>query len=182
MKTPFLIADRIYLRPIERDDASLITPWINDPEVRPFIRRNRPLNLAGEVEFIDHINRDESTLGLVIVVKEGDRPIGVTGLHGIDPINRSAEFGITIGDKASWSKGLGAEVTRAIVDHAFGALNLNRVALFVYEYNARGIRCYEKVGFRKEGVLRQEHFHDGRYWDTIVMSMLRSEWDALRNS
>lgn len=181
MKNPFLIAERIYLRPIEREDAAMITPWINDPEIRPFIRRYRPLDHASEVAFIDRLNSDETTVALVIVIKDGDRPIGVTGLHGIDPHNRLAEFGITIGDKACWRQGFGAETTKTIVDYAFGVLNLNRVALFVYEYNERGIRCYERVGFRKEGVLRQEHFYNGRYWDTLVMSLLRSEWSQARN-
>jgi RimJ/RimL family protein N-acetyltransferase len=64
--------------------------------------------------------------------------------------------------------------------YAFEALNLNRVWLEVYEYNQRGLRCYEKLGFRKEGVQRQENYRDGRYWDTILMGLLRSEWEERR--
>ncbi len=56
--------------------------------------------------------------------------------------------------------------------------HLNRVQLQVYAYNRRGIRAYEKAGFRREGVLRQEHMHDGRFWDTVVMAILREEWEA----
>ncbi len=89
---------------------------------------------------------------------------------------RRASFGILIGDKAAWGKGYGSEATRLMLRHAFETLNLNRVWLHVYEYNQRGIRAYEKVGFRREGVLRQDTFRDGRYWDTIAMAVLREEW------
>jgi [ribosomal protein S5]-alanine N-acetyltransferase len=181
MNNPFLIANRIYLRPVEREDASTILPWINDPEIRPFIRRYRPMNLAAETEFIYRLNNDEATVVLVIALKDGDLPIGVTGLHGIEPRNRSAEFGITIGEKAYWSQGYGTEATQAIIDYGFGTLNLNRIVLHVYEYNQRGIKCYDKIGFRKEGILRQEHYHDGRFWDTLVMSMLHAEWDQQKS-
>src|SRR5262245_46665256 len=131
MKNPFLIANRIYLRPVERDDASTILPWINDPEIRPFIRRYRPMNLTAEADYIDRLASDETNVVLVIALKDGDLPIGVTGLHGIEPRNRSAEFGITIGEKSHWSQGYGTEATRAIVDYGFGTLNLNRIVLHV---------------------------------------------------
>ena len=63
-----------------------------------------------------------------------------------------------------------------MVDHAFATINLNRIQLLVYEYNERAIRIYDRIGFTKEGVLRQENYREGRYWDTWVMSILREEW------
>jgi RimJ/RimL family protein N-acetyltransferase len=50
--------------------------------------------------------------------------------------------------------------------------------LHVYEHNKRGIKAYENAGFKKEGVLRQDTYREGRYWDTITMGILREEWDA----
>jgi RimJ/RimL family protein N-acetyltransferase len=57
-------------------------------------------------------------------------------------------------------------------------LNLNRVWLHVYEYSERGIRAYTRAGFQKEGVLRQDTYREGRYWDTILMGILRADWDG----
>jgi hypothetical protein len=71
-----------------------------------------------------------------------------------------------IGDKREWNKGYGTEVTRLLTRYAFETLNLNRVWLRVYEFNRYAIRAYEKAGYRREGVLRQDHFSDGPYWDT----------------
>jgi [ribosomal protein S5]-alanine N-acetyltransferase len=74
------------------------------------------------------------------------------------------------------SKGYGSEATRLLVRHGFETLNLHRIWLHVYEYNERGIRAYERVGFQREGVLRQDRFYEGRYWNTLVMGILREEW------
>jgi RimJ/RimL family protein N-acetyltransferase len=178
MKTPFLVGQTIYLRPLERDDAPLAQAWVNDPDIRCFLRRQRPINLQAEEEFIAKLGQTEHDLGFMIVLRETDQPIGMMGLHNIDSRNRHAEFGITIGVKEYWGKGHGTEATRLMVQYAFGTLNLNRVCLLVYDDNVRGIRAYQKVGFQQEGVLRQENFHAGRYRDTIVMSILREEWES----
>jgi RimJ/RimL family protein N-acetyltransferase len=176
MPNAFLIGTHIYLRPLEREDAPAIVPWFNDPEVIRTLRRYLPLTLVEEQEFIDHLRNSDHDLALSIALKESDRLIGVTGLHEIDYKNRHAGLGILIGDKSEWGKGHGTEAARLLIGYAFDTLNMNRVWLHVYEYNARGLRSYEKLGFQREGVLRQDNFRDGRYWDTIVMAVLRQDW------
>jgi RimJ/RimL family protein N-acetyltransferase len=180
MKNPFVTGTKIYLRPLERGDAPRIVPWFNDPEVTRTLERYRPMNLQEEEAFIEHAYRSEHDLPLGIAPLDAEQLVGVTGLHSIDGKNRHATFGIIIGEKSEWGKGYGTEATALMVAHAFDALNLNRVWLRVYEHNARAIRAYEKVGFRREGVLRQDRFSEGRYWDTIVMGILRDEWAAAR--
>lgn len=175
MKTPFLIGTRVYLRPLERDDTPRIVPWINDPETTHTLVHRGPLNLQAEEDFISSITQDPNALELAIALREDDRLIGATGLQPIDWRNRHAVFGIFLA-KEECGKGHGTEATALMLRHAFQTLNLHRVWLHVYEYNERGIRVYEKIGFRKEGVLRQDNFRDGRYWDTFVMGLLRDEW------
>jgi RimJ/RimL family protein N-acetyltransferase len=176
MKNAFLIGTKIYLRPLEREDAKQCAAWFNHPEITRTLLIYRPISLHGEEEFIDKALQSEHDLLLGIAIQGSDRLIGGTGLHQIDFKNRHAGFGIAIGDKEEWGKGYGTEATRQMIQHAFATLNLNRVWLHVFEYNQRGIRTYEKVGFRREGVLRQETYREGRYWDTIVMAILREEW------
>jgi RimJ/RimL family protein N-acetyltransferase len=176
MQTPFLIGARIYFRPLERADAPMIQQWINDPEIRKFLRIYLPMNLAAEERYIDSVSGNGQDLSMLIVRTDNDRPIGSVGLHKIDYKNRHAEFGIMIGVQEEQNQGFGGEATRLMVGYAIETLNLNRVELHVYEFNPRALRVYEKAGFRKEGVLRQHHYADGRYWDTTVMSILREEW------
>jgi RimJ/RimL family protein N-acetyltransferase len=179
MQCPFLIGSSIYLRPLEREDARLLVPWLNDPEVTRQLRRYQPMTLAAEEEFLRRMSESPLDVAVGIVLRADDRLVGATGLHQVDARNRHAEFGIFIGDKSVWGKGHGTEATRLMVRHAFDTLNLHRVWLHVYEYNERGLRVYQKVGFRTEGRLRQDTFRDGRYWDTIVMAVLREEWEAV---
>jgi UDP-4-amino-4,6-dideoxy-N-acetyl-beta-L-altrosamine N-acetyltransferase len=178
MNNPFLIGDLVYLRPLERDDAAQVAPWVNDPELRRTLQTNRPMNVQNEIEFIDRTRNSEHDLVLGIALKQNDRLIGLTGFHEIDFRNRHCLFGISIGDKELQGQGHGTAVTRLLVGHAFETMNLNRVQLLVYEYNEPAIKAYTRAGFKKEGVLRQENFREGRYWDTWVMAILRDEWRA----
>jgi RimJ/RimL family protein N-acetyltransferase len=138
---------------------------------------HRPMNRQCEEEFIKRVTGGANvTLG--IALKNDDRLIGTIGLSPADPRERKAELGISIGAKEEWNKGYGSEALILILRHGFETLNLNRISLRVYEYNARAIRAYEKTGFIGEGTLRQDAYRKGRFWDTIVMSILRSEWDT----
>src|SRR6266481_204158 len=93
MQNPFLIGTKIYLRPLEKEDAPSLRTWINDPEVRCTLNMYRPMNLRDEEEFIAKATQSEHDLALGIVVKHGDKLIGATGLHRMDFKNRHASFG-----------------------------------------------------------------------------------------
>jgi [ribosomal protein S5]-alanine N-acetyltransferase len=181
MNNPYLVGKQVYLRPLEREDAPQLVSWFNDPEVSHNLLAYRPMTRRAEEEFLDKLYGHDFDVSLGIVVKETDRLIGVCGFKNTDPRNRHTEFGIAIGEKGEWGKGHGTEATRLLLQHAFETLNLNRVGLYVVEFNERAIRSYDKVGFRREGVLRQSHYRRGRYWDTLVMAMLREDWDALQS-
>jgi len=177
VQNPFLIGDNIYLRAIEMEDAPRFVEWLNDPEVRCYLARNfPPLNLGREREWIENLYKDQNSVTFAIVLKESDKLIGSTGLGDIDWRNRHAAFGIAIGDKTEWSKGHGTEATKLMVRYGFETLNLNRIFLTVFDHNPRAMRVYEKAGFLKEGVLRQDRYVNGAYRDTIVMGILREGW------
>lgn len=176
VKNPFLIGEKVYLRPLEPEDAPVAATWFNDPEIRRTLLRQRPMSVHAEEEYIAKANQGDGDVTLGIVIRATDRLIGGAGLQQIDWKNRHACFGIGIGAQDEWNRGYGTEATRLMVGHGLETLNLNRVWLEVYEDNPRAMRAYEKVGFRKEGVLRQDSYRGGRYWNTIVMAVLREEW------
>lgn len=183
MQQPFLIGERVYLRPLELEDADRVRGWLNHPDVRRFLGRGSPIARLGEEKFLrglaERAASDHERV-LLIVEREGDRPVGTIGLHPDRAEARSAILGIAIGEPDAQGRGLGAAAIELLLRHAFHELGIHRVGLFVYAFNARAVACYEKVGFVREGVLRQEHFADGRYHDTIVMSVLAPEWSARR--
>jgi ribosomal-protein-alanine N-acetyltransferase len=176
LKNPYLVGKRIYLRPLEPSDAAIMQPWANDSSVTRNITLFRPASIKTELDFIERAATSTTDIALGIVLPEGDRLIGSAGLMQIDWKNRSTLFGISIGEPAQWGKGYGTEATQLLVALAFERLNLHRVSLLVYEYNDRGIRCYERVGFKREGVHRDHVWMDGRYWNAHTMAILREEW------
>lgn len=176
----FLKGERIGLRPPERANLDAYLSWINDLDILQFILRVRPVSRAEEEEWFSNLSKRPDDLIFEIASLEGGAPIGSCGLHRINSSNRSAELGILIGDKSLWGRGYGREAMGLLCGYGFDVLNLNRIGLSVYEYNARGVRCYERLGFRHEGRRRAARFWNGRYWDILDMGLLESEWRAGR--
>ena len=175
-KNPFLIGERIYLRPLDEEDLERCMRWINDPEVTRTLSRRFPISRALEREWLLGQYKSDRHLSLAIVIKDGNRHIGNCGFNDIDYVNRKAMFGILIGEKDEWGKGYGPEAARLIVDYGFKQLGMHRISLEVYSHNTRAQRAYEKVGFVHEGTLRESYFRDGHYYDTLVMGILEPEW------
>jgi len=116
-----------------------------------------------------------------ICVKDGQHLIGACGLHRVRLADRSAVFGILVGDREYQNRGFGTEATRLMLRFAFEELNLNRVGLSVLAANRRGIQVYEKVGFVREGCARQAYYRNGRYQDELFYGLLRSECERNRS-
>lgn len=174
-----IYGERLRLRPPERGDLPQFVAWLNDPEVRQGLLIYLPLSMAQEEAWFENVlKRPPEEHPLVIEIRQGDgwRMIGNCGVHLIDWKNRSAELGIFIGEKSLWDQGYGTEAMRLLLRHGFETLNLNRLALEVFETNPRAMRSYEKAGFVLEGRKRQAMYKNGRYMDVLLMSVLRSEW------
>jgi diamine N-acetyltransferase len=180
-RPPIIRGELVYLRAPERSDVPAFVRWFNDADVLENLAMHAPMSEAAEGVWFDRMLERQGTTDyhFVICVLADGRAIGTTGLHGLDLVNGTAEFGIAIGEKDQWNKGYGTDTLRAICDFGFGRLRLERIGLMVYEGNDRGRRAYEKAGFTLEGTLRRAHFTRGRHVDVHVMSMLREEWSAI---
>jgi RimJ/RimL family protein N-acetyltransferase len=179
MTNPFLIGEKIYLRPIELGDARFLCQGENDPVVREALFFALPVHLQREEEKIQQYMNSRESIVLTIVEKNSDTPVGQTAFFRIDYISRAAVFYLAILNPADWSKGFGSDATRIMVDYAFDSLNLNRIQLHVCAENAPAIKIYQKVGFVKEGVLRQAMYRNGSYCDFWVMGILKEDWQAI---
>ena len=171
-----IIGEKTRLRAVERSDIPTFVRWFNDPEVRRYLNMYLPLSEAQEEQWFERHLQDDSGHVFAIETAEGVH-IGNIGLHDIDWKNRKSLCGIVIGEKDYWGQGYGTDALRTLLRFGFGELNLHRVFLHVFDFNERAIRCYEKVGFRHEGRLRQTLFTGGRYADELVMAVLRQEWE-----
>lgn len=108
---------------------------------------------------------------------EDGEAIGVVELALIDRVNRSARVArLLLGRGEHRGHGVGAAALRLLLQVCFGELDLNRVSLGVFDFNTPAIRCYEKVGFRKEGLIREARRVGEEYWSNFEMGILRREW------
>jgi RimJ/RimL family protein N-acetyltransferase len=177
---PFIQGANIYLRPLERSDLNdRYLGWLNDPEVTRYLETGAFPTTAQDLEkFYSGVVGSSKEVIFAIVESESDRHIGNVKLGPINWLHRRTLFGIMIGDKDFWAKGVGEEVTRLMVEYAFFRLNLHRVGLVVFEEHQSAVRCYEKVGFKIEGCLRENMFQDGQYKNHVSMGLLRTEYKA----
>ena len=178
---PIIRGEQVFLRASERDDLPLFVRWFNDADVLRNLAMFSPLSLAAEEGWFERMlaAQGKTDYHFVICLLADGRPIGTVGLHRIDLLNGTAEFGIAIGEKSEWNRGNGTDALRAICDFGFGSLRLERIGLEVYAGNDAARRAYEKAGFTHEGTLRRAHFARGAHHDVHVMSLLRAEWAAL---
>ena len=173
--------EKIQLAAVQREYLPKYVEWLTDWEVTQFLAPGIPMpfNLDDETEWYENRRKHEGSYLFAILTLAENKLIGNCGLHNVDLKNRSAIFGIMIGEKDYWGKGYGTDATRTLLRFAFGELGLHRGELEVYDFNPRAIRAYERTGFRRDGVHRQGLYREGAFHDEIIMSILREEWDAL---
>ncbi|HYY47632.1 MAG TPA: GNAT family protein [Thermoplasmata archaeon] len=168
-----LQGERVRLRPLASSDLRRCVKWFSDPQIIRFLGRNSPVTMPEEERwFRDYERRPDEQ---IFAIDVAGVHIGNVGLHKIDRVHRKAEVGIVIGEAGLWSKGYGTEAMAAVLHYAFGPLGLNKVSLDVLEYNERAIRVYERLGFRPEGIHREDVYKEGRFVDVIRMSILARE-------
>ncbi len=170
-----LTGERVRLRPLEERDLPQFVEWLADREVTRWLAGIvDPPTLEDEYEWYERRRSDPDSVMWAIETADG-RLLGNVELR-LAPPARRAEMGIAVQDKTQWSKGYGTDAARLVLDYAFKELGLNRVELTTDEENARAVRCYEKCGFVREGLLRQHRLIEGRFGNTIVMGVLREDW------
>ena len=102
--------------------------------------------------------------------------VGHGELGWLDRENGSAKLMRIVLAPEARGRGLGEALVRELVRVGFEELGLNRLDLHVFPFNGQAIRCYERVGFRREGTLRQARRNEDEYWDVCIMGLLREEW------
>lgn len=175
-----LRGERVYLRPLEPEDAETVHRWYEDTRIQTLMG-DPPLSLASRRQrYEDAVKGDGADVfRFVICLLDDDRAIGRVDVFEIDRQNRSCAFGITIGDPDLWGQGLGTDAVNALIDFAFGQLRMERVWLDTDDHNERAQAVYRKAGFTLEGRFRRAFYQDGRWSDDLRMAMLRDEWAAL---
>src|SRR5262249_30466323 len=174
-----IVGEKVALGPRRRDLLPLYQRWMNDFEVtRTLAVGWRPITWEFEEAWWARASQDDRDVGFTIYECASLRPIGTTALHDVDHMNRTATFGIVIGEKDCWGKGYGTEATVLTLDYAFTGLGLHNVMLTVYANNERGLRAYTRAGFRVMGRRREALRRGGQAYDVVFMDCLATEFEG----
>jgi ribosomal-protein-alanine N-acetyltransferase len=170
---------RTLLRPMTPEEIPLFHQWVNNPDVMPhWYGRNAPKSLEELLEDWKPFYFDGSApqMGRCFMIEVEGEPIGMIAYNKIDPQARKVEIDILIGDSKNWNKGYGTDAVRAFLGYLFNELRLHRVEVAASGNNPRAIRCYQKAGFVKEGVLRDRGWEDGSLVDEVWFGVLEDEF------
>ena len=177
-----LVGEQVRLRGLREDDLPTLARWEMDPG-RMTTGSNwvvPPSEAAAKERIARWCANERDDLGFAIETLD-DPPVlvGSLGLWGARPKDRNATIGIALGREHT-GRGFGTDAMRVIVDYGFREMGLHRVQLEVAAFNMAGVRAYEKAGFVEEGRHRESVWHDGRWYDEVMMSILDHEWPGGR--
>ncbi len=172
-----LTAEKVRLRPVQEDDLAHFQHWLADDELRRWLGSVGEQPSVAE-EFDWYVSKRQDPDTILWAIESADGALAGNIELRLNALNRRAEVGIGIFDREQWGKGYGTEAMRLVLGYAFGELKLNRVELSTDEENVRAIRSYEKCGFVREGLMRKHRLIDGRPIDSVMMAVIRSDWEA----
>jgi len=172
----------VRLIPFTKKDFAQVLEWIKSPELLiqwagPHLF-TYPLNEDQLQAYLQYGEGEHSQAKIFKVVNERTETCGHIELGAIRRENETATICRVFVDPRFRGKGLCFEAVQQVLAIGFRELGLRRIDLRVFGFNTVAIRCYERAGMVKEGLLRKATRVGDRYWDTMMMAILREEWEG----
>lgn len=174
---------RLTLRPPQAEDADALFDIHSDPDVMLYFSEPP---WADPARAVQKIEEDAAAFGrqeyyrFAIILNETGRQIGNCTLFALHKQNRRAEVGYAL-HKGYWGRGYMHEALETLLGYAFLELGLNRLEADIDPRNAGSIRCLERLGFVREGFLRERWIVGGEACDSVLHGLLFRDWEAGRD-
>ena len=176
---PQLETDRLILREMTLDDVEFYFRHFNNDRVVEGSCFSGPKSLEAAKEELELycIKPFKENRGIRwgIVRKEDNELIGTCGYYDWIKTAHRAEIGYDL-NPAYWGQGIMTEALRAVLKHGFEKMGLNRIQVIIDSKNTRSLKLVHRLGFKKEGVLRQSSYFNGQFLDDVCFSLLKKEW------
>ena len=177
---PVITTPRVLLRWISEDDIDGLYEVFSDPRVMRYWSSGPLANREAAAELQREIaagNKNDTMFKWGIALRESNTLIGTTTLFNLNLDNGRAEIGYAMAS-AYWGKGYMKEALQGLLSHAFEVMNLRRLEADVDPRNTASIRTLERLGFQREGFLRERWHVCGEIQDALFYGLLRREWKS----
>lgn len=171
-----LKGEKVYLKPLEEQDIDKRTEWINDEEIQATLNYDYPAAYSKGKYWYQKAVMDQSRRDFSVFTASDDKHIGFCGLINIEDRIRKAELYAVIGEKDYWKGGYGTETYGILMRFGFLELGLEKIYGYQLVHNMGAHRVVEKLGWKRDGLLRKDLFSHGKLVDRYVVSILREEW------
>jgi N-acetyltransferase len=184
-RTPVTLEGRIIrLVPLNRAQLPALVQAGKDPEIwqwMPYGYCGAEEAMARLFDLIEARQSQGTDLAFATLLRPDDRPVGMTRYLNIDRGNQNVEVGGTWLDPKLWQTPVNTDSKLLMLGHAFEVEGCQRVQIKTDVRNVRSQRAIERLGAQKEGIFRQHMVRsDGTFRDSVVYSILRSEWPEVR--
>jgi len=163
---------------VEKEDLQQLCNWRNNSAFRKHFREYRELNMRQqEIWFEEKVIKDPTTIMFSIKRNDDGELLGCCGFVYINWVHRHADLSLYIGwNDAYIEEGYGEESCQLLLDYGFNELCLNKVWTEIYEFDDKKKTLYDKFSFQQDGLLRQNYWYDGKWWDSRILSLLIKEY------
>lgn len=164
---------------IEREDLKQLMVWRNKQEFRKYFREYRELNITMQEQWFEKkVLNDPTTIMFSIRRLSDDVLLGCCGFVYVNWVHRHADLSLYIGWKDAYidKEGYAEEACKLLLKYGYDELVLNKVWTEIYSFDKKKKDLYNKFGFHQDGLLRQNYFYDGQWWDSLILSLLSSEF------
>ena len=176
----------VRLRPLDHEkDPPVVAGWTNDPLMRSVLAEvARPFSAEAVRKMLEktekQMEEEKNCFHYTLRLRADNRLVGLARIFWIDFHNGTGVLNLGIGDASDRLHGYGTEALNLLLRFAFDDLNLHRLSAWPSADNLPFIHMAEKAGFEEEGRRREASFHDGRYWDVVLLGLLRTQWEHKR--
>ncbi|TDP61310.1 GNAT family N-acetyltransferase [Flavobacterium dankookense] len=170
-----LETERLLLRRVSVEDVHEVLALRGNPETMKYIPRPIIKTIEEAMEHINMINEKiDANIGInwAITLKESTKLIGIIGHYRIQPENHRSEIGYMILPEYN-GKGITSEAIKAVINYGFEQMQLHSIEAVIDPENSASEKVLQKNGFVKEAHILENELWEGKFWDTVIYSLLR---------
>lgn len=178
LQFPEIYTERLFLRRLSVKDAETLFKYWSDPEVTKYLNVNTFKNIEQSMNLIRILNslyRMNEGIRWAIVIKGTNEVIGTCGYNSWVKKSSRGEIGYELG-REYWGNGYATEALKEVIKYGFKTMKLNRIEAFTVPEAFSSINLLKKLGFKKEGMLREYGYWNRKYWDENIYSLLKRDW------